>query len=136
MSDRIYHSISDEDIDSAVKTIVERIGEDEWDSLDGYEQAAAIVFAEYHADEFDECEDADDVRSIVFDNHSVTCTQGGFWLADCAEELLDETDALSEIPEHWRSYFDYESFARDWRYDLCAHSLIKYGDFYGYIAIQ
>lgn len=136
MKERIYHSISDEDKEKIVASIVKRIGEDEWDSLDGYEQAAVIVFAEDHADEFDECEDADDVRSIVFDNHSVTCTKNGFWLADCAEELLDETGALDEIPEHWRSYFDYEAFARDWQYDLCAHAAISYGDFYGYIAIQ
>lgn len=30
-----------------------------------------------------------------------------------AEELVDELGYLSEMPEHLRSYFDYEKFARD-----------------------
>jgi len=136
MEERIYHSISDEDKEKIVASIVKRIGEDEWDSLDSSEQAAAIVFGEYDYDVYDDCENADGVRSTVFDDHCVWYTKGGFWLADCAEEMLDETGALDEIPEQWRSYFDYEAFARDWRFDLCAHAAISYGDFYGYIAIQ
>lgn len=30
-----------------------------------------------------------------------------------AEELLDETGEINEIPEHLRYYFDYEAYARD-----------------------
>lgn len=38
-----------------------------------------------------------------------------------AEELLEETGQLSEIPENLRYYFDYEKYARDIRLggDMC-----------------
>ena len=32
-----------------------------------------------------------------------------------AEEILDETGELDEIPEHLRGYFDYEAYGRDLR---------------------
>lgn len=34
---------------------------------------------------------------------------------DMAEELLDSTGQLEDIPENLRSYFDYEAYARDMR---------------------
>ena len=40
---------------------------------------------------------------------------------DLAEQLLDETGELHEIPEHLRNYFDYEAYGRDLRLggDFC-----------------
>ena len=34
---------------------------------------------------------------------------------DLAEQLLDETGDLDQIPEHLRGYFDYEAYGRDLR---------------------
>lgn len=41
-----------------------------------------------------------------------------------AEELLEETGELQEIPENLRYYFDYEKYARDLRIggDMCEHN--------------
>ncbi len=43
--------------------------------------------------------------------------------ADLAEQLLDETGELNEIPERLRGYFDYEAYGRDLRLggDFCEH---------------
>ena len=34
-----------------------------------------------------------------------------------AEDFIDSTDYLRELPEHLAQYFDYEKFARDMMYD-------------------
>lgn len=38
---------------------------------------------------------------------------------DFAEEFVDETGYLYEMPDHLRNYFDYDAYARDLKYDFC-----------------
>lgn len=61
----------------------------------------------------------DDAESFVDDKY-----RGKFdsW-QDMAEQWIDDTGELYQIPEHLRSYFDYAAYGRDM--DLC-------GDFSGY----
>ena len=41
----------------------------------------------------------------------------GYTLEEVAEEIVDECYFTRETPEIFKTYFDYESFARDLRYD-------------------
>lgn len=84
-----------------------------WDLLDAYEKYDEDAVNAYCwlFDKWDENDFNDRYRG-EFDS----------W-EDMAEELLEETGGLEEIPEHLRYYFDYEKYARDLRLcgDLTEH---------------
>ena len=84
-----------------------------WDVLEAYDEfnedavnAYCYLFGEWDKDKFQGCYHGE------FDS----------WEA-MAEEWLDSTGALNEIPEHLRNYFDYQAYARDMRLngDMCEH---------------
>ncbi len=54
---------------------------------------------------------SNDVESFIRENY-----QGQYdsW-TDFAEKFTDETDGLSGVPEHLRSYIDFERMGNDWR---------------------
>lgn len=79
----------------------------DWDFIDAYKQAkdegkdaAFIAWAEYSGEcDFDSFEDA---------YHGEAGSEEDF-----AVDYVNDNGLLSAIPENLRSYFDYESFARD-----------------------
>lgn len=84
-----------------------------WDVLEAYDEfdegavnAYCYLFGEWDKDKFQ------DYYHGEFDS----------W-EDMAEQLLEETGELNEIPEHLRNYFDYQAYARDMRLGggMCEH---------------
>ena len=76
-----------------------------WDLLEAYDDhgegavnAYCHCFGEWHKRDFE------DKYRGEYDS-----------FADLAEQLLDETGELEQIPEHLRGYFDYEAYGRDLR---------------------
>jgi antirestriction protein len=66
---------------------------------------------------FDE-HDEDAVRAYI------KCFQDRYYgeyssWTDLAEQLLEETGGLDQIPEHLRYYFDYEKYGQNLRCDFC-----------------
>lgn len=81
------------------------VSEDVWELIEAY-------------DEFDK--DAVDAYMACFDSLDKDDFQERYrgyydsW-RQLAEDILDETGGLDEIPEHLRCYFDYDAYARDIR---------------------
>lgn len=84
-----------------------------WDVLEAYDEfnedavnAYCSLFGDWDKDKFQDC------------YHG----EFGSW-EDMAEQLLEETGELNEIPERLRNYFDYQAYARDIRLggDMCEH---------------
>ena len=86
-------------------------------SIDAYEPienvadiAALIVeHGQLGAELLSQCDSVAAARQAMVDDY-----QGAFDSpADWAEQFLEETSELAEVPEHLRRYFDFESYARD-----------------------
>lgn len=73
-----------------------------WELLDEVDYDAACAYVEYFG------------RWDRDDFHDKYRGEYDSW-RDFAEELLEETGELNEIPERLRGYFDYEAYARDLR---------------------
>ena len=79
------------------------------EAFDKYDEGAVRAFL----DLFDGTWDEDKFNECYHGEYSS-------WI-NMAEEWLEETGELNDIPEHLRYYFDYEAYARDMRLggDMC-----------------
>lgn len=75
----------------------------DWLELDDDDRELLAVYLE-HANQDGTIEEARDNFAGKYDSES-----------DWAENFLDDTGALNEVPENLRSYIDFESYARDAR---------------------
>lgn len=55
------------------------------------------------------CDSPEAVREAISDNYQGAFESPAYW----AEQFLEDSGALAEIPGHLRGYFDFESYARD-----------------------
>jgi antirestriction protein len=86
----------------------------EHENLEHLADAAELIeqygeLASHVIDYYGGIDDLDDAKTALEENYAGEYDS----LADWAEELLEETGGLSELPANLRGYFDYESFARD-----------------------
>jgi hypothetical protein len=78
---------------------------DDFEEIDGDEFIKAVYLAEYLG------YDMDTILDRLDDIHLFEGTA-----TEYAEQYLEDTGMLAEIPEHLRFYFDTEAFARDMLY--------------------
>jgi antirestriction protein len=83
-----------------------------WDWLELYEDDRELLEVASEAVDSEDIEDARDKFMGKYDSEK-----------DWAEQFLEDTGALNEIPERLRYYFDFEAYARDARMggDVCFH---------------
>lgn len=86
----------------------------EYANLEGIADAAELIeqygeLASHVIEYYGGVDDLDEAKTALEDNYAGEYDSLGDW----AEELLEETGALSELPDNLRSYFDYDSYARD-----------------------
>lgn len=77
------------------------------EALDEVGEANAEAFADWFEDDPTKTPDAEEFFGDYIGHFND-------W-EDLAASLMDETGGLSEIPEHLRSYFDYNAYGRDLR---------------------
>lgn len=74
----------------------------DFEDMDDHDTIKAIYLSEYFGCNFDEILDSlDDIT--LFEGTAI----------EYAENYIEETGMLNEMPENFRCYFDYETFARD-----------------------
>jgi len=76
----------------------------EWDSMYDYDREAVGVRIELCGEEF---------YSAIDHKDDVRIYHGCQDMTDVAEEYVDDTGMLDQMPDNLRWYFDYEAFGRD-----------------------
>lgn len=61
----------------------------------------------------------DDYALETIENGDYRIWQGCSTMAGVAYDYIEETGMLADVPDHFRSYFDYESFGRDLDIEGC-----------------
>lgn len=97
----------------------------EYESIDGlYEKYDLINDIMYqYGDNYEDIIEAyttmisDDLSNI--DQYEFIIYYGCDSMAEVAEQFLEETGGLAEIPEYLRNYFDFEAYGRDMEYEGC-----------------
>jgi antirestriction protein len=84
---------------------------DEYEPIENVADIATLIVehGELGAKLLSQCDSVADARQAMIDDY-----QGAFDSpTDWAEQFLEETGELAEVPEQLRPYFDFESYARD-----------------------
>jgi antirestriction protein len=83
----------------------------EYESIEKVSDIANLIaeHGQLGADLISHCDSSDAARESLDDNYQGSFDSPAAW----AEQLLEDSGDLAQIPERLRGYFDFESYARD-----------------------